>query len=161
MPRIQTADSDLRNLTERFVACTLPHNEWTHAAHLTVGLWHIAHYGAEEALSRLRVGIRRLNDSHGTANSATSGYHETVTRAYVHLLAEFLERCRLDLSVEERVAWLLQSTLADKDVLLRFYSRETLMSVDARARWVEPDIAPLELMIVLETCAAGGCDKAP
>jgi hypothetical protein len=138
-------DSDLHNLAERFVACTLPHKEWTHAAHLAVGLWHIAHYGADEALVRLREGIRRLNDSHGTANSATSGYHETVTRAYVHLLAEFSKRCRHDMPLAERVASLLKSTLAEKDVLLRFYSNEALMSPEARARWTEPDLAPLDL----------------
>ena len=92
-------------------------------------LWHIAHYGADEALARLREGIRRLNDSHGTANSATSGYHETVTRAYVQLLAEFFKALppRLRRWWNGR-ALLLASTLADKQVLLRFYSRETLMS---------------------------------
>ena len=30
-----------------------------------------------------------------------------------------------------------------KDALLRHYSRERLMSVEARARFVEPDLAPL------------------
>ena len=53
----------------------------------------------------------------------------------------------------ERLALLLASTLADKQVLLRFYSRETLMSADARARWVEPDLAPLELKGVIKACA--------
>jgi hypothetical protein len=148
---IQT-DSDLHSLAEQFGACTLPHKEWTHTAHLAVGVWHIAHYGTEEALSRLREGIRRLNDSHGTVNSATSGYHETVTRAYVQLLSEFFERCRPELPLVERFALLLASTLADKQVLLRFYSRETLMSADARARWVEPDLAPLELKGVFAAC---------
>ena len=150
---IQT-DSDLRSLAERFVSCTLPHKEWTHQAHLAVGVWHIVRYGDVDALSRLRAGIRRLNDSHGTPNSATRGYHETVTRAYVQLLSQFVDRCRLELPLAERVAWLLDSAVADKDVLLRFYSREALMSTEARARWVAPDVAPLELKSVLESCAA-------
>jgi hypothetical protein len=149
---IQT-DSDLHDLVERFVACTLPHGEWTHTAHLAVGVWHIAGFGTAEALSRLRDGIRRLNDSHGTPNSATRGYHETITRAYVQLLAQFLQRCPADLPLAERFALVRDSTLADKDVLLRFYSREKLMSADARARWMAPDIAPLELKSIFETCA--------
>ena len=41
---------------------------------------------------RLRSGIRRLNESHGGVNSATDGYHETITAAYVQLLAQYLER---------------------------------------------------------------------
>jgi len=121
----------------------VPRGEWTHAAHLAVGLWHVDRYGAGEALVRLRDGIRRLNESHGTVNSATSGYHETVTRAYVELIAVFCATCPAGLPLSDRVALLLGSPLADRAVLLRFYSRDRLMSGDARAHWVEPDLAPL------------------
>lgn len=75
--------TDPDEVVARFTACRLSHSEWTHQAHLAVGLWHVHHYGADEALTRLRVGIRRLNGSHWTPNSATRGYHETITRAYV------------------------------------------------------------------------------
>ena len=34
-------------------------------------------------------------------------------------------------------------------MLFTFYSRERLQSVEARARWVEPDLAPLRLDAVL------------
>jgi hypothetical protein len=34
-------------------------------------------------------------------------------------------------------------------MLFTFYSRERLMSVEARARWVEPDLAPLRIEAVL------------
>jgi hypothetical protein len=63
----------LDDLVARFIAGTIPHAEWTHVAHLTVGTWHVHRYGPEEALVRLRVGIRALNDAHGTPNSATRG----------------------------------------------------------------------------------------
>jgi hypothetical protein len=89
-----------------------------------------------------------LNEGHGTVNSPTGGYHETITRAYVKLLSEFSERCG-DVPLAERVARLLRSPLAHKDVLLNFYSREVLMSVEARARWVQPDLASLEIEVVL------------
>ena len=80
-------DAELENLVKRFAERSLPKPEWTHAAHLAVGLWHVSRYGRDDALARLRAGISRLNESHGTVNSATGGYHETVTRAYVQLLA--------------------------------------------------------------------------
>jgi hypothetical protein len=35
-------------------------------------------------------------------------------------------------------------------MLLAFYSSERLMSTDARARWMEPDLAPLELSAILK-----------
>jgi hypothetical protein len=138
-------DAALNALVAQFVACTLPREAWTHQAHLAVGLWHVRRYGAATAQPRLRDGIRRLNDSHGTANSATSGYHETVTRALVALLSQFNERCPSEASFAARLACVAGSTLADQRVLLNFYSRETLNSTTARMRWIEPDLAPLEI----------------
>ena len=71
----------LDDLAGRFQGCAVPAKEWTHAAHLVVGLWHVHRYGAMDALVRLRAGIRRLNESHGGVNSNTNGYHETITAA--------------------------------------------------------------------------------
>ena len=133
-------------LASRFAELTLPKEEWTHAAHLTVGVWHVDRYGAAEALTRLRSGIRRLNESHGNVNTPTSGYHETITAAYVTLLAAYLDACPPGLSLAARVERLLAGPLAARDMLFTFYSRERLLSIDARAEWVEPDLGPLRLL---------------
>ena len=135
-------DAELEELVRRFNACALSRPEWTHAAHLTVGLWHVSRYGRQDALARLRAGITRLNESNGVVNSATSGYHETVTRAYVDLLADFAAR-HAEKTPAERVTALLADPLADKQALLRFYSRPLLTSSAARLDWVKPDLAPL------------------
>jgi hypothetical protein len=137
----------------RFQACTLRKDEWTHHSHLVVGLWHVDRYGADEALTRLRAGIRRLNESFGGANTATSGYHETITAAYVRLLSQFLDRREDGEVIGDLVTRLLGGPLAAKDVLFAFYSRERLMSVEARAAWVEPDLAPLVLSAVVDVSA--------
>ena len=131
---------EVEDLAARFAACTLPKEEWTHQAHLTVGMWHVQRYGADAALERLRTGIRRLNHSHGTPNTESRGYHETITRAYVMVLAEFLAACPDEMPLAERVTRLLASPVSDRDYLLRFYSRECLMSAQARAQWVAPDL---------------------
>lgn len=137
--------ADPEALAERFTALTLPKEEWTHAAHLTVGAWHVDRYGAEEALRLLRDRIRRLNESYGGSNTATAGYHETITAAYVTILAAFLDACPPELPLAGRVERLLASPLAGRDILFSFYSRERLLSTDARARWVEPDLGALRL----------------
>ena len=143
-PAAPSAES-IDDLVGRFAARTLPHAEWTHRAHLMVGAWHVHRHGPDDALARLRAGIRALNDAHGTPNTATSGYHETVTRAYVRLLGEFLGACPIEMPLAERVAAILAGPLAARDVLSKFYSRERLMSAAARAAWVEPDLAPLRM----------------
>jgi hypothetical protein len=143
---------DLDDVVARFAACTLRRDEWTHVTHLRVGVWYVHRHGAIDALTYLRVGIRRLNDSHGTLNSTTGGYHETITRAFVELMSEFLDTCPASMPLEQRAAQLIASPLAKKDVLLCFYSPERLMSVSARAAWCEPDLAPLRLATARAIC---------
>ena len=135
---------DVADLAARFAVPSLRKAEWTHVAHLAVGAWHVDRYGAADALVCLRDGIRRLNVSIGGANTPSSGYHETITAAYVTLLAAFLDTCP-ELPLADRIVRLLTSPLADRDMLFTFYSRERLLSIDARARWVDPDFAPLRL----------------
>jgi hypothetical protein len=108
-------------------------------------MWHVDRFGPEEALSRLRAGIRRLNEAHGNQNTPTAGYHETITCAYVELLSQFAASCPDGPSLPELVARLLRSPIADREVLFRFYSRERLMSAEARATGVEPDLGPVSL----------------
>ena len=135
---------DPAQLARRFCACELSRGEWTHEVHLAVGLWHVAQHGAAEAMPRLREGIRRLNEHNGVANTSTGGYHETITRAYVHLLDAFLAR-RAAGDLHSACGELLAGRLADRSLLLHFYSSALLMSARARAGWVEPDLAPLAL----------------
>ena len=63
----------------------LPKSEWTHAAHITVGTCYVLRYGAT-ALDRIREGILRYNAAVGTANTDSSGYHETLTRFWYSIL---------------------------------------------------------------------------
>jgi hypothetical protein len=137
-----SAGRRLDDLAAAFLDGTLPRAEWTHEAHLSVGAWHVHHHGPEAALPLLRARIRDLNDRHGTVNSATSGYHETITAAYVRLIADFLAAAA-PAELEPQVAALLASPLAERAALFRYWSRERLLSPEARAAWLPPDLAPL------------------
>jgi 4-hydroxy-tetrahydrodipicolinate synthase len=133
------SDDDLARLAARFTAREVPAAEWTHTAHLMTGAWHVFHLGPDRALPAMRDGIRRLNQTHGTPETPTRGYHETITRAYVELLGSFLGRFSQQTPLATRVAALLAHPLAARDALLGFYARERLMSAEARAAWLEPD----------------------
>jgi hypothetical protein len=138
-------DFDIEALALRFGERRIPRPEWTHEAHLAVGLWHVARFGESRALERLRTGIRALNESNGVPNSETEGYHETITRAYAVLLAQFSAGFTPDVPVQSRLVTLLQSPLAHRHALLSFYRKRTLMTPRARLEWVEPDVAPLSI----------------
>ncbi len=127
-----------------FRARSLPRPAWTHQAHLAVGLWHVLTFGEAAAKPLLREGIRRYNESVGTPNSDTRGYHETVTMFYVWAAARFAELngpgALLDL-----VNGFVASRLGAKETAFDHWSRERLLSVAARHGWVEPDLRPLGL----------------
>ena len=137
-------DSELHDLVVRFENATLSASEWTHSAHLVTGLWHARTFSEADALNRLRQGILRLNAAHGTPNTDTRGYHETITRAYLVLLVRFAGT-NPELTVGAMAQALLASDLAKRDALFSYYSRDVLMSVAARRGWIAPDLRPLVL----------------
>jgi len=134
---------DIEAFVRDFEALRLPKPRWTHHAHLVIGLWYLTHHSPDDALSIVRQRIRAYNEAVGTANTDSSGYHETLTRLFLrgiaaHILAHSSE------SLPSSLALLFQSPLAHKDWPLSFYSRERLFSVAARHGWLEPDLTTNE-----------------
>lgn len=126
-------------LLTAFLAHTLPKRDWTHEAHLTVGLWHVREFGFDEALVRMREGICAYNETVRTANTATSGYHETLTCFWLRVLDAHQREYGPEVPFETVLSQLLASSWADRNLALQYYHRETLFSPRARATWVEPD----------------------
>lgn len=122
---------------------TLPKAEWTHDAHLRAGLWHVLNHGAVTALALLRARITAYNESVGTANTDTSGYHETITRFYVTVIDRFVAGADRDAPIDQLAAQLIAES-GDRRLPLRHYSEQRLFSVVARRSWVEPDLRPID-----------------
>lgn len=122
---------------------TLPKSEWTHEAHLRAGLWHVINHGAVAALELLRARITAYNESVGTPNTDSSGYHETLTRFYVTVIDRFLAGADRDLSLDQLAVRLIAEA-GDRRLPLRHYSETRLFSVVARRSWVEPDLRPID-----------------
>jgi hypothetical protein len=123
-----------------FGASTLPAATWTHRAHLRVAWMFLKRHSLDEAHVLMRVGIIRLNVFHGLVETPSRGYHETLTRVWLSLVAARMKNTDAPSSgafVDACSDWL------GKDAALRHYSRELVTSVRARARFVEPDLAPL------------------
>jgi len=134
--------NDVNRIAEAFIACTLPKAEWTHEAHLKVGLWHGLRYSADESLNLLRERIKRYNISCGVQNTESSGYHETITCFYVWQIGYFLQETAYNESIDELADELIKQ-YGDRRLVFTYWSRETLFSVRARLSWVEPDLNQL------------------
>jgi hypothetical protein len=126
-----------------FEARQLPRERWTHEAHLVAGCWYAWQLPMPMALDEIRVRIRAHNESVGTANTDSSGYHESITRLYMQAIAAHVARHR-EAGFEQALQLLLASPLAARDWLFSHYTRETLFSVPARRDWIEPDLLPLD-----------------
>jgi hypothetical protein len=130
-------ESEILARFDAFEQATLPLAEWNHAAHLVTALVYVRRHGREEALTRMREGLLRYVTAVG---GNPEGYHETVTRAWIELIANLdAELADAPLAV---AAQCLLERCGDKLYLLRFYSRELIMTDAARRAWVEPDKAP-------------------
>jgi hypothetical protein len=128
---------------ERLIASCLPRAEWTHEAHVAACLWLIAERPDLDTARDLPAIIRQHNDSVGTPNTDSSGFHATITHGYVVGVAAFLRRTDPACPLVDKVNALLDAPEGRRDWPLRFYSRKRLFSVEARRAVILPDIAPL------------------
>ena len=137
------APLDTESLVRLFLDRSLPKPAWTHVAHLRVGLWHVRRFGADLAVDLLRERISRYNEAVGTANTSTSGYHETLTVFYVKVIDAFVSADASPDQAADMLERRLLEAVGDRELPLRYYSRECLFSTEARRQWVAPDLQPL------------------
>jgi hypothetical protein len=139
-PRLFRCDDEIVHLGEGLIACTLARAEWTHEAHLAATTYLLLKRPEVELDRELPNLIRRFNESVGGANSDTEGYHETITRVFLHGVRLFLQVANRSEPLHTLVNELLLSPMGRRDWPLRFYSPERLLSVEARRRFVEADL---------------------
>jgi hypothetical protein len=125
---------------EGLIACTLPRDEWTHEAHLAATTYLVLKHPEIDLDVELPGIIRGYNESVGGVNSDTEGYHDTITRAYLRGIRIFLGKADVSRPIHDLVNELLMSPMGRRDWPLRFWSKERLMSVEARREWLEPDL---------------------
>ena len=142
-PRLFTSDVEIVHLGERFIARALPKEEWTHEAHLATTTWLLLKRPDIDVDRELPDLIRRYNESVGGVNNDTEGYHETITRAFLAGVRLFLSEADPAEPLHELVNELLLTPMGRRDWPLRFYSRDRLLSVEARRKFVAPDLAAL------------------
>jgi hypothetical protein len=142
-PRLFKSDAEIEHIGEGLLARTLPRAEWTHEAHLAATTYLLTRRPDIAIDKELPGIIRRYNESIGGVNDDTQGYHETITRVFLHGVRLFLAEADPGDPLHELINELLLSPMGRRDWPLRFYSAERLFSVDARRRFVPPDVAAL------------------
>ena len=124
---------------EKFENASWQPEDWHHREHIKVAYLYLCRFPFETAVERVRAGIQKLNAAHKTPEELTRGYHETMTQAWMRLvyatLSEFGPADTADQFLDQ------QPQLLSKRALLFFYSRDRIMSAEAKYGFVEPDLA--------------------
>ena len=122
-------------LLDSFLDTTLPADQFHHEQHLQVAWLFVRTHGMPAALGEFSTAIRRFADAKG----ATGLYHQTITWAFLLLIAEREER-------QPAGSWDAFAA-ANRDLLLwkpsildRYYSKELLASDLARRTFLMPDL---------------------
>ena len=86
MSNLPETEEEIDAFIAAFEGCTLPKERWTHGAHLLTGACYVHALGQAGAIEKMRECVKRYNVSVGGKNTETSGYHETITVAWIKLL---------------------------------------------------------------------------
>ncbi|HEX9001344.1 MAG TPA: hypothetical protein VGB07_15670 [Blastocatellia bacterium] len=133
---------EILKLVTDFENGILPRPLWTHRAHLTVACWYLICDADNEAFPRIREGIKKYNASQNIATTKESGYHESITLFWAKMVRSYLAKATLDCSIVHLVNDLI-ACYSDSKIPFEYYSRDRLMSHEARTDWIEPDLKPL------------------
>ncbi|HCF26297.1 MAG TPA: hypothetical protein DEV81_03520 [Cyanobacteria bacterium UBA11049] len=131
--------NEIENLVLAFENCTLPREKWSHSAHLTIALWYLTHFSEQDAIKCICDRIQKYNAANGIETTKHSGYHETITLFWVRIIIQFLANTAGKYSVLDLANKLIHS-YANPRLPLEYYSRNLLMSWEARISWVEPNL---------------------
>ena len=141
-------------LLAAFDAVELSLEQFSHRAHLRLAWILLENEGFDTALQRLRVGLPRLLEAFGIADTATQGYHETTTHAFLQLVDVTRRAYPPEMvdggsktegaRIEESEAFCeADPQLQSSKVLRLFYSPARRMDPRAKSEFLAPDLAPL------------------
>src|SRR5436305_11178860 len=132
------SDAEIEALVARFAACELPPDEVSHRIHVAMSAWYFLTLPEAEAAARIHDDLRRYVEWHHITI-----YNETITLFWARLIGKTVanaERARPAFAVINEVV----ARLGDARLIFAYYTRERLQSKEARCRWVEPDLQPLD-----------------
>ena len=133
------SDDDI--FIQQFESCTFPFAQWHHRAHVKLAYLYAVRFGRDVAAQKLRDGIRAYNAVNNVPDMPTSGYHETMTMAWLHVIHVTIQVYGPKATADEFFDFHPQ--LGQKKILRLFYSPELFMSPQAKCEFLKPDLTSL------------------
>jgi hypothetical protein len=130
--------NEIQSLVEGFESCALVPSEMTHRAHLSISVWYLSRFPVSEGARQIRENLIRFISHYGLA-----GYNETITLFWIRLVSRFLEGADPSRPINDLANDLIER-FDNSQVIFDYYSKEYLLSDEARVGWVEPDLKRLD-----------------
>jgi Rod binding domain-containing protein len=125
---------DIASTVRKFESCEFTPQQFHHRDHLTVIACYLEQMPLRQALKCMRDALKKF-----TAHHKAKGYNETITRFWIAKVAQILategETGRLPELIEQ-----VHAALGSKELLFQYYSRELVLSEQAKAEWIGPDL---------------------
>jgi hypothetical protein len=128
-------------LLAQFRDGSLPLRSWCHRTHVRVAYLLLLRLPASAAHAEFRTCLQAYNRRHDVPDHLTSGFHETLTAAWLRLVASRMPppgQCP-----DSEAFCAANPELLDRSFLRRFYSPERIATWEAKRSFVEPDLQPL------------------
>lgn len=135
-------------LMQAFETRTLPFEQWTHRAHVKVAFTYLRQYSFDVALEKMRAGVKAYNAKHEVPEGPTSGYNETTTQAFMHLVLATLNAYGEIFPTPTADDFCnMHPQLMTRHALRLFYSPGRRMHPLAKTQFIEPDLSPLPRIV--------------
>jgi len=141
--RVNLDDDAITNVAIGVLDLTFPYANWGHEEHFALAIWLLRHPRILSAVGGIEAVLKRYNAAVGIPDIPSRGFHATITLASMRAAAAFLAQYNSDAHLSCVLSNLMSSEPGDPDWLHRYWRRETIASLMAKAAWLEPDIRPL------------------
>lgn len=128
--------------------CSLPYELWTHEAQLGTILYVLTLRPDLDASIEVPAYIHAYDASNRIAGIEPRRFHATLTDFYVRVIRYFVDDLGSNASPGRAYKKLLNSSLAQPDFPLQFFSRDYLFSDLAHEKVLEPDIQPVNRSVL-------------
>jgi hypothetical protein len=136
MTNLYQHESEIQAVVDGLESCSTDKTNFKHRDHLTVAVSYLVSSGLEDALERLRLALFAFLDHHQVDRVK---YNETITIFWLQMVRKVMNEVPAEASLVDKCNHVLDS-LGNPELVFDYYTRETLLSDEARVKFVKPDL---------------------
>ena len=140
------SQSEIEAVVHGFETCNTAPDDFSHQCHLAVAVFYLDRSTMDEATESMRAGLLRYLDHHGVDQQK---YHESLTIFWMRLIQALLHDMSSNSSLLEKANVVIEA-LGDSRLAFEYYTRDLLMSDEARKSWIKPDLKGIEPLMNAE-----------